>query len=300
MLKWLVWIGAGLVVAGGLLLSMAVLARVLRRIVRRRFEASLSGRMEQYAAGCVRGGRLFEHRLDYSLESLALIDDEIETHFHDSSDADIEGFVPGFAAYLGVTLIQALGGVWLLDPKYGPVVMDAGAQPGLRVRVFDAVRAKFKLRAGMKLSELPRQISDAPADWPGETPDYGSPELLVQHLATADRQTLLGAVRIEAERAASALGLDLGGPVNVIHDAIRAQVGRQRWVDRMTKPALLQLSCLWAELVRRIYPGSSYRVLEVPGVGRLLVLDPGNGRDDRAPFIELHAYWLLPGKSLEL
>ncbi len=299
MLEWAVWIAIGLVAFGSGLVMLSALSKVLRRVVIRRFTDSLPDRMEQYAAGCVRGARLFEHRLDYSPGSLALVDDEIETHFHGSTNEEVRQYIPGFAAYLGTTLIRNFGGRWEMDPAAGPVVMDAGGQPGVRVRVFDAVKAKFNLRAGLKLGELVGQVEAPPGVWPGENPDYGSPDLFIQHLADADSQTLLGAVRIEAERAASALGLDMGGPVQTIHDTLRSQISRQRWVDRMSKGALLQLSCLWAELVRRIYPGSSYRVLEVPGVGKLLVLDRG-GKDDRAPFVEVHAYWWLPGRALEL
>lgn len=298
MLRWLFIIGMSLVALGMGVLLLAAFSRALRRVVRRRYEASLPDRMEQYAAGCVRGARLFEHRLDYSIESLDLIDNEIETHFHDSPDT--EPFVAGYSSYLGLVLIRNLGGRWDLDPRAGPVVMDAGWVKGLRVRVFDAVRAKFGQRAGFRLASLPALVSEPPGEWPGDTPDYGSPDLFVQHLAGADAQTLLGAVRIEAERAAQALGLDLGGPVQAIHDAVRMQLARQRFVDRMTKGALLQLSCLWAELVRRIYPGSSYRLVDVPSVGKILLLDRGVSKEGRAPFVEVHSYWWNPGRSLEL
>lgn len=284
---------------GLLALLFSAASRALRRLVVRRFTDSLPERMARYAAGCVRGARLFEHQLDYSPDSIALIDEEIETHFHGSTEEDIRQYVPGFAAYLGMTIIQSLGGRWEMDPYAGPVVMDAGGHPGLRVRVFDVVRAKFELRAGLKLQNVLSEIREPPLDWPGEAPDYASPDIFTRHLAEADSQTLLGAVRIEAERAARALNLDMGGPVQTIHDALCQQIARQRWVDRMSRGALLQLSCLWAELIRRIYPGSGYRMLDVPGVGKLLVLDRG-GTGDRAPFVELHAYWWLPGRALEL
>lgn len=106
--------------------------------------------MRRQAEGCVEGvWQFWRERLDFSPESLAIVDRLIATGFDAQEDEEtIQTAVQAFGAYVGEVVRQHLGGVWQDEEmRRQPVLLGVGGSKQ-RLRPFEAVRRRFERRQG--------------------------------------------------------------------------------------------------------------------------------------------------------
>lgn len=87
--------------------------------------------MQRQAEGCVKGVQQFWRvRLDYSPQSLAVVDRLIATRIDPNEDAEtIATAVQAFGAYVGEVVRRSLGGVWHDEEMKGrPILLQVGTQ----------------------------------------------------------------------------------------------------------------------------------------------------------------------------
>lgn len=104
--------------------------------------------MQRQAAGCVEGVQQFWRvRLDFSPQSLAVVDRLITTRFGPNAEAEtIATAVQAFGAYVGEVVRRSMGGVWHDEEMIGrPILLQVGSQKQ-RLYPFHIVQECFQLR----------------------------------------------------------------------------------------------------------------------------------------------------------
>jgi hypothetical protein len=106
--------------------------------------------MQRQAEGCVEGVRQFwGERLDFSPQSLAVVDRLIQTGFGPQPDEEtIATAVQAFGAYMGEVVRRTLGGVWHDEEMKGqPILLNVGNH-SIRIEPFRVVSERFGHRHG--------------------------------------------------------------------------------------------------------------------------------------------------------
>jgi hypothetical protein len=106
--------------------------------------------MQRQAEGCVEAVQQFwGERLDFSPQSLAVVDRLIQTGFRPEEDEEtVATAVQAFGSYVGEVVRRTLGGVWHDEQMRGqPVLLSVGSRK-IRVEPFLVVRERLEQQQG--------------------------------------------------------------------------------------------------------------------------------------------------------
>lgn len=112
----------------------------------RRAREETAAEMQRQAEGSVEGARRFWGvRLDFSPQSLAVVDRLIRTEFGPPADDEtIATAVQAFGAYAGEVVRRTLGGIWHDEEMKGQPVLLSVGRHSVRVEPFRAVFRRFE------------------------------------------------------------------------------------------------------------------------------------------------------------
>lgn len=132
--------------------SAASEAEMKRRVEEafRQAREKTAAEMQRQAEGCVEGVRQFwGERLDFSPQSLAVVERLIQTGFGSEPDEEtIATAVQAFGAYAGEVARRTFGGVWHDEEMKGqPILLNVGNH-SIRVEPFRVVSKRFGHRHG--------------------------------------------------------------------------------------------------------------------------------------------------------